>query len=195
MIWDLLNTITGNTDDNSDDDSFNSDVMDLYDDVLFQYTIVPKEQEISTMQKSESFASAFSDIASTKEYIPQPSLDSFHDGRSQCDGGSEASSILLLSNGTSNDDGLSYISDALSAMPGLGEEVYASSSYTPAKCDDHKDAEESCISMSGVESSDLNTYDEVIFNPSDFDDTVSSHTEEFTLSDSIDYFGGFPCQF
>jgi len=198
MVWDIISTITEHiTDDNSDNDSFNSAVMDLYDDVLFQYTIIPKEQvEMCSIENKESFISAVSvegdlDIHGMKEYVlPQPS-ELFHDGQSQYDEESVNSSHLL-SAGTSNDDGLSYITDAMSAMPSPADKDYTRYSAL------HTDLEESCTSASGVVDSINLDYDEVVFNPSDIDESdiddtrttnTTSRSEDYTCSDSVEYFG------
>jgi len=198
MVWDIISSITEHiTDDNSDNDSFNSAVMDLYDDVLFQYTIIPKEQvDICAIPNIESFSSAVSvdrgpclDIPNAKEYLLPQASELFHDGQSQYDEDSVNSSHLL-SAGTSNDDGLSYITDALSAMPSTAEEDFSVDSYNAL-------LEESCTSASGIVDSVNSDYDEVIFNPSDIDDTGTTDTlspsmgrsVEYTCSDSAEYFG------
>jgi len=193
MVWDILSSITEHiTDDNSDNDSFNSAVMDLYDDVLFQYTIIPKEQvDMCSIQNRESFSSAVSVERDPSFDIPNllpKTSELFHDGQSHYDEESVTSSHLL-SAGTSNDDGLSYITDTLSAMPSTAEEDYTPNSYNAL----HTDLEESCTSASGVVDSVNLDYDEVIFNPSDIDDSGTTETlspsVEYTCSDSVEYFG------
>lgn len=121
----------------SDDDSFNSaitGVCDLYDDVLFQHTVVPKDQAQSSTQgtisrqRSDSFASAHSadqESCTSADKQLNGSADkqlnrSFHTANDE--DGQSCTSSHLLSSGPSNDDDLTFSTDSL--MTEVSEDIH-----------------------------------------------------------------------
>jgi len=111
-----IGEVNSNYEDDSDDDSFNSCVgylkSDLYDDVLFQHAMVPKdtlEQDSLIMRPSDSFSSAYS----TRISHPQPNTVNNIDEES-------CTSSHLLSTSASNDDDLSFITDDTSFDEKMG---------------------------------------------------------------------------
>jgi len=112
----------------SDDDSFNSaisGVCDLYDDVLFQHTVVPKDQAQSSTQgtisrqRSDSFASAHSADQKSctsadkqlNRFADKQLNRSFHTANDE--DGQSCTSSHLLSSGPSNDDDLTFSTESL----------------------------------------------------------------------------------
>lgn len=114
--------------DDSDDDSFNSCVdylqRDLYDDVLFQHAIVPKDavEQDTVIMMNESFSSAYSNRSSLQRQprnnnVLSSSFTSFI--KKDMDGES-CNSSHLLSSGGSNDDDLSFMTENTSLGDKLG---------------------------------------------------------------------------
>lgn len=123
--------VKSNYEADSDDESFNSCVgylqRDLYDDVLFHHAVVPKEvvEQDLLITLNDSFSSAYSHRSSQHR---QPKNSTVHNALLDTAGNrnglnadvESCTSSHLLSNCTSNDDDLSFITDDTSYDERMG---------------------------------------------------------------------------
>jgi len=187
MILDTLKSIgERNTGNDSDDDSFNSAVCDLYEDVLNRFSL----------RKSESFSTAFSadhtgcvssDLRSIKRNILPQVIN--------VDGESYTSSFLL-SSGSIDDDmsyGTEFTPEDRSYLPVIMKMSMKNSKFGWDATPNYEDTE---ISSSYVDERIMrsNPDEDVIFDRPDLDTTfvttyTTTPTLEYASGSSTGFFG------